>query len=117
MAGELRGKFLVVITDLDGTLLDQQTYSYEPSLAAIERLRGQKFPLVLCSSKTAAEILALQRQLQLKEPFICESGGAIFLPRGYFPFPIAALKSQRQMDVIEFGKRIFYLRRDRKSVV
>jgi len=110
MTVKLEGKVLVVITDVDGTLLDQQTYHFESSLPAVARLRELKFPLVLCSSKTAAEILSLQRELQLKEPFICESGGAIYLPHGYFPFPIAALKSQRHMNVIEFGKRIFYLR-------
>jgi len=110
MAGELEKKNLVVITDLDGTMLDQQTYSYELSLAAIERLRDLEIPLVLCSSKTAAEIISLQRELELKEPFICETGGAIYLPQNYFPFPIAKLKHRRLADVIEFGKRIFYLR-------
>ena len=110
MPAELKEKFLVVITDLDGTLLDQQTYSYESSLAAVARLRAQEIPLVLCSSKTAAEIIPLQRELGLKDPFICESGGAIYLPRSYFPFRIAAMKPRRLLDVIEFGKNIFYLR-------
>lgn len=110
MTAQSNRRPLVVISDVDGTILDQQTYSFEPSVSAIEKLRERNIPLVLCSSKTAAEILSLQRELELKEPFICESGGAIYLPRDYFPFPIAALKSQRHMDVIEFGKHIFYLR-------
>jgi len=110
MSIELKEKFLVIITDLDGTMLDQQTYSYEQSLPAIEKLRDEGLPLVLCSSKTAAEMIPLQRKLDLKHPFICESGGAIYLPQNYFPFAIAALKPRRQFDVIEFGKRIFYLR-------
>lgn len=110
MSAELKGKSLVVVTDLDGTMLDQQTYSYEQSLPAIERLRQAEIPLVLCSSKTAAEIMPLQRELKLKHPFICESGGAIYLPQKYFPFEIAALNPRRLVDVIEFGKRIFHLR-------
>lgn len=110
MPAELKDKTVVVITDLDGTLLDQRTYSYESSLAAVARLRAQEIPLVLCSSKTAAEIIPLQRELGLKDPFICESGGAIYLPQNYFSLPIAAMHSRGLFDVIEFGKRIFYLR-------
>jgi mannosyl-3-phosphoglycerate phosphatase len=107
---ELTPSRLVVITDLDGTLLDQRTYSYDASLSAIGKLRARKIPLVLCSSKTAAEIIPLQRELELREPFICESGGAIYLPRNYFPFDVTGVTPQRNMEVIEFGKRIFYLR-------
>jgi len=110
MVAKVRNHFLVIITDLDGTLLDQRTYSYEPSLPAVVRLRELNYPLVLCSSKTAAEIIALQGELGLKDPFICESGGAIYLPQNCFPEPIAAMRPRRRFDVIEFGKRIFYLR-------
>jgi len=110
MTVKLEGKVLVVISDVDGTLLDQQTYHFESSLPAVERLRELKFPLVLCSSKTAAEIIPLQLDLGLNDPFICESGGAIYLPRNYFPFAIAALKPRRRFEIIEFGKKVFYLR-------
>lgn len=110
MCPELNQTRLVVITDLDGTLLDQQTYRYDACLSAIARLRARKIPLVLCSSKTAAEIIPLQRKLDLHEPFICESGGAIYLPKSYFPFAVPSATPQRTMDLIEFGKRIFYLR-------
>ena len=41
-------------------------------------------PLVLCSSKTRAEIEALQRRLLIHHPFIAENGGAIVAPLGYF---------------------------------
>ena len=111
MPAEINHKFLVVITDLDGTMLDQQTYSYEQSLPAIEKLREAGIPLIFCSSKTAAESIPLQRELKLKQPFICESGGAIYLPQKYFPFPIAAMKPRRLLDVIEFGEKISDLRK------
>lgn len=116
MLAELKEKSLVVITDLDGTMLDQRTYSYEQSLPAIEKLREAGIPLILCSSKTAAEIIPLQRELKLKQPFICESGGAIYLPQKYFRFPIADLKPRRLVDVIEFGNRILYLRQALQEV-
>ena len=68
---------LIVITDLDGTLLDEKSYSYQASLPAIQRLKSAGIPLVLCSSKTYSEILPLWRELDLKDPFIVENGGAI----------------------------------------
>ncbi|MBI1997908.1 MAG: HAD-IIB family hydrolase [Deltaproteobacteria bacterium] len=110
MQSQVNKKKIVVITDLDGTLLDQNTYSYELSLPAVERLRARGVPLVFCSSKTQSEILLLWRALRLKDPFICENGGAIYFPRRYFEFPVAGLKPKRLFDVIEFGKDVAHLR-------
>ncbi|MGE5305833.1 MAG: HAD-IIB family hydrolase [Alphaproteobacteria bacterium] len=111
MSAELSGRSLIIVTDLDGTLLDQQTYSYEASLPAIGRLQQRRIPIVFCSSKTAAEIISLQRELGLSEPFICESGGAIYLPPNYFPFEVTSAKRMRAFDAIEFGKNVDDLRR------
>ena len=47
---------LLVVTDLDGTLLDHDTYDWEPARPAIEELKQRAFPLVLNSSKTIAEL-------------------------------------------------------------
>lgn len=72
------GKKLVIFTDLDGTLLDHDTYSYKAAMPAIERLRQQSIPLILTSSKTAAEIEPLREQLQLSAfPAIVENGAGI----------------------------------------
>ena len=72
----LRG---VVFTDLDGTLLDHRTYSFAPARAALETLKREGVPLVLCSSKTRAELIRLQKLLGIRGPFISENGGAVFL--------------------------------------
>ena len=77
---------LVVFTDLDGTLLDHETYSYGPAQEALDLLERKRIPLILCSSKTRAEIELIQLDLRLRHPFISENGGAIFMPRAYFPF-------------------------------
>ncbi len=71
---------LVVFTDLDGTLLDAETYSYEPARPALEALRGSGLALVLCSSKTRSEMEPLAAQLGLEHPLVVENGGAIVLP-------------------------------------
>ena len=70
----------VVITDLDGTLLDRETYGYGLAIPAIERLERNAIPLVLCSSKTAAEIQVIRKRINNRHPFIVENGGGIYLP-------------------------------------
>lgn len=74
---------LVIVSDLDGTLLDAATYSASPAMRVIARLRGAGIPLVLCSSKTRAEIEVIQARLEIAHPFICENGGAVCFPHGY----------------------------------
>jgi mannosyl-3-phosphoglycerate phosphatase len=75
---------LFIVTDLDGTLLDPETYDIGPAGPVLLRLARAGIPLVLCSSKTRAEIEALQQRLDLHHPFIAENGGAIVAPVGYF---------------------------------
>jgi mannosyl-3-phosphoglycerate phosphatase len=66
----------VIFTDLDGTLLDAQTYSYEAARPALERIRQLGIPLILCSSKTRAEMEVWRERLGNRDPFIVENGGA-----------------------------------------
>jgi mannosyl-3-phosphoglycerate phosphatase len=76
----------VVFTDLDGTLLDHHSYSFEPALPALRLLKKHAVPVVLCTSKTRAETAELRGRLGLDHPFITENGGGIFIPPGY-PLP------------------------------
>lgn len=75
---------LIIFTDLDGTLLDSSTYSFEPALPALRELSRLDIPLILCSSKTRKEIEFYRERLGNRHPFISENGGGIFLPKGYF---------------------------------
>jgi mannosyl-3-phosphoglycerate phosphatase len=102
---------LVIITDLDGTLLDQHTYSYEASLPAIRRVQSLEVPLILCSSKTRSEIEPLWKELKLKDPFIVENGGAIYFLPDYFPFPVENSKTKGELHSLELGHRIDSIRR------
>jgi mannosyl-3-phosphoglycerate phosphatase len=94
---------LVFFTDLDGCLLDSTTYSYEPAVPALEALRAQGIPVVLVSSKTRAEIEPLRRQLGHNDPFIVENGAAVFVPRGFFEFPLERARIRSSYEVIELG--------------
>jgi mannosyl-3-phosphoglycerate phosphatase len=73
---------LVVFTDLDGTLLDAHTFAYDAARAALDALTAHGVPLVLCTSKTRAEVEPLARTLAPGSPFIVENGGAICWPAG-----------------------------------
>lgn len=71
---------LLVFTDLDGTLLDIHTYDWQPAALWLEKLQDHQIPVILCSSKTAAETLEIQQDLGLEGlPFIAENGAVIQL--------------------------------------
>jgi mannosyl-3-phosphoglycerate phosphatase len=76
-----RGSRFVVFTDLDGTLLDHDTYRWDEAKPALKLCAKLDVPVVLVSSKTRAEMNALRRELGLVSPFISENGGGIFIPR------------------------------------
>lgn len=94
---------LVIFSDLDGTLLDRATYSYDKALPTVECLREQGIPIVFCSAKTRVEQEVYRQELKVFHPFIVENGGAIFIPTNYFPFFFDFHKTIQDFSVIEFG--------------
>ena len=113
-------KKIVVFTDLDGTLLDNTTYSFEPALPAIQILRNQNIPLVICSSKTRKEIEYYRAKFGNDHPFVSENGGGIFIPKNYFSFEIRfdnlAVREEQDYHVITLGARYSDLRRAIESL-
>jgi mannosyl-3-phosphoglycerate phosphatase len=78
------GKRIVVFTDPDGTLLEHRAHPCTPVCPALSVLAKHDVPVVLCSSRTRAELELIQHEFQFRHPFISENGGAVYLPRGYF---------------------------------
>jgi mannosyl-3-phosphoglycerate phosphatase len=75
----------IVFTDLDGTLLDYHTYSYQAALPALNYLKRMGIPLILVSSKTRRELIHFQNELELSDlPFVVENGSAIYTRTDYF---------------------------------
>ncbi|MFH1490792.1 MAG: HAD-IIB family hydrolase, partial [Pseudomonadota bacterium] len=70
----------MIFTDLDGTLLDHETYEWKEAEPALNRCKLLRIPLILVSSKTRAEINVIRNELGLTAPFISENGGGIFFP-------------------------------------
>ena len=94
---------MIIFTDLDGTLLDGETYSWETAREALDAVRSRHIPVVLVSSKTRAEIEPLREQLRLDAPFVVENGGGIFIPRDYFPFSIDGAVLRQGYFVVDLG--------------
>lgn len=72
---------LIVFSDLDGTLLDHHTYSFQPALRAFQALRTFDIPCILNTSKTFAELIKLRQDLRHQDPFIVENGAAVYIPK------------------------------------
>ncbi|ARC89872.1 mannosyl-3-phosphoglycerate phosphatase [Rhodovulum sp. MB263] len=77
---------LLIFTDLDGTLLDHETYSHAEAAPALRALRAAGVPVILASSKTAAEIAPLRTELGLSAyPAIVENGAGRLEPDAEAP--------------------------------
>ncbi|HBY62547.1 MAG TPA: mannosyl-3-phosphoglycerate phosphatase, partial [Solibacterales bacterium] len=89
---------LVIFSDLDGTLLDRETYSYAAALPALELVRAAGVPLVLSTSKTRAEVEPLLADLGFRHPYLAENGALAVIPASYF-------HPHRTQRVVRFGCR------------
>lgn len=73
---------LLVFTDLDGTLLCHETYSWTDARPALSALKRTGAGVVLASSKTAPEMAPLRADMGLTEwPAIVENGSGILPPQ------------------------------------
>ena len=69
---------MLLFTDVDGCLLNKHDYKYTDALPILQRIQEVKWPVILCSSKTASELTVLARELRLSSaPLICENGARI----------------------------------------
>ena len=69
---------LLIFSDLDATLLDHNTYSFQEALPALQLIRKRKIPLILSSSKTYDEMIVIRKELNNHDPFIYENGSGIY---------------------------------------
>jgi mannosyl-3-phosphoglycerate phosphatase family protein len=76
----------ILFTDIDGTLVDINTAEYgKETNKLIKFIKEKNIPLILTSAKTRLEQNKIREDLGLSDPFIVENGGAIVIPKGYFP--------------------------------
>lgn len=92
----------IIFTDLDGTFLNHTDYKFEESKEALKYILDNNIPLVFTTSKTKTEVEALQKELNIEEPFIVENGAALFIPKGYKKFNFSFLES--------FDEKYYYIK-------
>jgi mannosyl-3-phosphoglycerate phosphatase len=100
---------IAIFTDLDGTLIRHEDYSFAPVKSLLRKLQFKHIPVVLASSKTRAEIEHYRREMKLADPFIVENGGAIVIPKDYFESRYLRrhqvhLRSQANSVCVELGR-------------
>ena len=113
----MKNKKTLVFTDLDGTLLDHDDYSFTAANEALELLKSKSIPLIIATSKTFSEVLALQKELGIREPFIVENGAGIFIPSecvlaNELPFKEEWIKISKAHSYIEL--RLFFVKMKRE---
>ncbi len=67
----------LVFTDLDGTLLDHDSYSFEAARPALDLLAARGIPVILASSKTEAEMRPIAEAIGISHPMIVENGAGV----------------------------------------
>jgi mannosyl-3-phosphoglycerate phosphatase family protein len=78
-------KKVLIVSDLDGTLLNFKTFDFSPILPFILELNNRGVQLVLNSSKCESEILEIIQKFGFKLPYITENGSAIYIPKSILP--------------------------------
>jgi len=66
-----------IVTDVDGTLMDH-FYDLTPAKETITWLQKLEIPVILCTSKTKSEVKIIRNELNIKDPYIVENGGAVY---------------------------------------
>jgi mannosyl-3-phosphoglycerate phosphatase len=100
----------IIYTDLDGTFLDHDTYSYENAKPGLNLIKKRKIPLVFCTSKTRSEIEYWRDKINNNHPFISENGGGIFIPKKYFNLVFKYDAENNDYFIVEFGEDIKILK-------
>ncbi|MCH9813247.1 MAG: HAD-IIB family hydrolase [Epsilonproteobacteria bacterium] len=70
----------MIFTDLDGSLLNHEDYSFDEAKEMLGFIQAQKIPLIYTTSKTRKECEILQQEMKITGPFIVENGAAIYYP-------------------------------------
>lgn len=72
----------ILLTDLDGCLLDEENPCGEAATEVIPLLKSSGAPVCFITTKTRAEVEFLQKKLDLYDPAVIEGGGAVYFPKG-----------------------------------
>ena len=98
---------IVIFTDLDGTLLHNETFKFENIRQYIKNLLSKNISIIPNSSKTKTEIINFCHELEEELPFIVENGAAIYkmnLVNSDFPEKIILSRDKEEILNLFFKK-------------
>ena len=95
---------MVLFTNIDDVAVEGSADGDQRSVDLIGRLGRHGVAVVMCSSKTRAQIEVFQQQLSVDSPFVSEFGSAAFVPTGYFGFEIGGARAVEGYQVCELGR-------------
>ena len=98
------GPSIVVFSDVDARPARSAHAAVHHGRRRAQATRVDDTALVLCSGKTRAELEFVQQKLDITHPFICENGGAVLIPDGYFRFDVPNTRSLAGYQAVEFGR-------------
>lgn len=107
---------LILFTDLDGTLLNSDSYAYDAALPMLKTLKQQGVPVIPVTSKTRAEVETLIQRIGLTDPFVVENGSAIYIPRETCPFALPAGEDVGPYRVVALGVAYVMARAGLKAI-
>jgi len=93
----------LVVSSIDGGLVDPLTRDYDPARPAIAALATVGVPLVLCSSRPRAEVELVSRLFGLGAPVIVENGAALIVPDGHLPHGVPGGRRDGEHHVLLLG--------------
>jgi predicted mannosyl-3-phosphoglycerate phosphatase (HAD superfamily) len=94
---------MVVFTAIDGVLRPDDHGPCDGATTALDLLMVRGVPIVLLSHGGAAAVQDFQTQLGLHQPFICEGGASLYIPRGYFEELDGLTAGDDAWEVFHFG--------------
>ena len=94
---------LILFTDLDGTLLNAETYDYAVTVPIIRQLKQLGVPVIPVTSKTRAEVATLRQDVGLTDPFVTENGSGIFVEVNHNLFSEAPGDQEDDYYVVSLG--------------
>lgn len=95
---------VIVFSDVDVVFNEPSSAAMRAAADLLARLSREHVPLVLCSTRTRAELEYISRELGIRHPFVCESGSAVFIPTGYLGFEVPDGREVAGYQAVEFGE-------------
>ena len=99
-----RNSSVVVFSDVDWPVAHSFESGILKAAKTLEQLRASDVALVLFSGKTRAELEFIRDRLAISDPFICENGAAVIIPRGYFGWDLPNSREIAGYQAFEFGQ-------------